>query len=230
MKKRDLFDNSIEVKSIFDKSRNHWSADDYRQALMGLSDGLMRFRHLMLDRKTVTTPAYMSLSPRAAKLYMVAVNATWFPESVNQRTIQKHEDTVGWCDLRPLAGPFNLPYNMAKAFNVGNDRQIKAAFDELIMFGFIKQISVSRRNYPNVYRHVSGFITQTWANCQDIQASLKAKKQKPKNKISCHYDSLEAVPNYHIDSLELFLPIDQIVSKMPFCGFNRGYEQVFTYH
>lgn len=225
--KKDLFDNQSEVRSIFDKDRNHWSADDYKAALGSLNDGLMKFRFLMLDRKTVLSPAYMALSPRAAKLYQVAVNATCFPDSVNQRTIQKHEDTSGWVDLRPLSLPFNLPYNLGKAFNVGNDRQIRDAFQELISLEFIKQIGVSRRNYPNVYKHVSEFLGLSWEEVRSRQNQLSAKR---KIKDSCRIDSLEHAPCFHIDSLELFSPIDQIVSKMPFCVSSKGYEQVLTYH
>lgn len=228
--KRDLFDTSIEVRSIFDKSRNHWSVEDYRRALSELSDEKMKFRFYVLDRMTVASPAFMSLSPRAGKLYIAAINAAWISERVNKRTIEKHEDTVGWYDLRPMSHPFHLPFNLCKAFNVGNSRQIRQAFDELMMFGFLEQIGVSRRNYPNTYRHVSRFVSLSWADCMVITDRIQASKTSIKSKKRGHIGTLEANPKCHIDTLEAFLEDRPIVSKMPFSGSNRCYEQVFTYH
>lgn len=172
---KDLFKESLddEPRSIFDKDRHRWTVDDYREALGSLHDKLLNFSFLMITRRMVVSPAYLSLSPRASKLLVACINATWIDEAYNdRRNLRKHTDKPSKIKTQP----FMMPYNLALAFNVGTCRnQIKVAFDELKALGFIAQVGTSWYNRPNVYQHIEDYLSLSWSDLNDIKAKLKSK-------------------------------------------------------
>lgn len=181
-KKPDLFDNPDRVKSIFDKDQNRWTVDDYR-SVMGDArvQGMRNFTLDILIRYLVESPAFLSLSPRATKLFIACCNATWVNGDDSKRR-PGGRDNGNRFDAtkedRPDldTAPFYCTYNYAKAFGVGTSKQIAAAFRELKAFGFIKQKGVSRRNYPNVYEHSSEYKALTWDDINRIKSELKLNK------------------------------------------------------
>lgn len=167
-----------EPKTIFDKDRRRWNVDDYRIALSQLPDKLLNFSFLMITRRMVVSPAFLSLSPRSAKLLIACINATWIEDSYKDtRNLNKHNP--GKHDaIKTL--PFNCPYSLAQVFNVGSRKQVKEAFDELKSYQFIVQVGKSWYNRPNVYRHVEGYLNLTWEDCDQIKQDLKKKKSSNK--------------------------------------------------
>jgi hypothetical protein len=170
----DLFATATEEpRSIFDKDRHRWTADNYRQALSQLPDKLLNFSFLMITRRMIVSPAYLSLSPRAAKLLIACVNATWISETYrDRRNVCKHVPNK---PDRIKTEPFMLPYSLCEVFSVGSRNQIKKAFDELKAFGFIAQVGRSWYNKPNIYRHIEDYLNLTWADIPNIKAQLKSK-------------------------------------------------------
>lgn len=160
-----------EPRTIFDRDKQRWNADDYRMAMQDLPDKLLNFSFLMITRRMVISPAYLSLSPRASKLLMCCINNTWVSESYrDRRNTNKHiPDTPKQIQVEQ----FTCPYSLAMAFGVGTCRnQIKAAFDELKLYGFIRQVGKSWYNRPNVYEHVETYLSLSLTDCKRIQDKL----------------------------------------------------------
>lgn len=170
----DLFDSALGCSvpvSIFDKDRHHWSETDYKKAFMEFSDRALNFSFMVITRRLLVSPAYCCLSPRAAKLLMACFNATTFESNYRDiRHVSKHGE-------KPCikCKDFMLPYNQCRVFGIRHNSQIKQAFTELQALGFIEQIGPSRRNHPNVYRHVETYLSLTWDQAEDIQKRLKSK-------------------------------------------------------
>lgn len=177
---KDLFNNTIKVKSPFDKERSRWTVDDYRSAMGDRSFPARNFTLDILIRFLVESPAFLSLSPRATKLFIACVNATWINSDVTTKRPGKRKANSEYDrekEDRPDldAEPFYCPYAYAKVFGVGSDKQIAQAFRELKAFKFIEQVGVSRRNMPNIYRHISGYKALTWADCQALKLNKALK-------------------------------------------------------
>ena len=179
----DLFAvDTTEPRSIFDKDRHRWTSDDYREALSRLPDKLLNFSFLMLNRRMVVSPAYLSLSPRASKLLIACINATWISESYkDRRNVNKHNPDK---PNKIKTEPFLLPYSLAEVFNIGDRHQIKGAFNELKLYGFIVQVGKSWRNRPNIYRHVEDYLNISWADIPNIKTELKEKNRRKRKNTS----------------------------------------------
>lgn len=176
--KADLFAPDIpdDISDIFKKDRNKWSKDDYIKAFRGLSDGQLRFK-VQFQREMLVSPAFLGLSPRGTKLLVCCWNVTdLVPEGKKNRPIGKHEiNSKGIMahEIEWNPKPFFCPYNLAEAFGVGTPKQITKAFQELKALGFIEQIGISRRNYPNVYKRSEGWRRLSFEDVQRIQTELK---------------------------------------------------------
>ena len=178
--KSDLFaPEAPATRDIFDKQRSRWTKGDYIKALQSLSDRRLKF-NVWFQREMLVSPAFLMLSPRAAKLLMCCWNVTWLdPAGLDKRNTNKHtidDRSTPQNEMTYETAPFMLPYSLAEAFGVGTRKQITKAFQELKALGFIKQIGISRRNYPNVYKRSEGWRRLSFEDVQRIQAELKLNK------------------------------------------------------
>ena len=160
---------------LFDKQRERWTKEDYRIALGQLTDKKLNFSILMLTRRTMVSPAFLELSPRATKLLLCAMNNTWVAESYkDRRNTNKH--TEGIASVIETE-EFVCPYSLAEAFGVGSRKQIKEAFAELKALGFIEQIGVRKPNAMNVYIHSQDHLKLNYEQVAEIKQGLKKPKK-----------------------------------------------------
>lgn len=176
-RKADLFAPDVpQTRDIFDKQRTRWTKNDYIKALQSLDFPRLKF-NVWFRREMLVSPAFLMLSPRAAKLLMCCWNVTWLdPAGLDKRNTNKHtidDKNTPQNEMSYEAAPFMLPYNLAEAFSVGTPKQITKAFQELKALGFIQQLGVSRRNYPNVYERSEGWRDLSFEDVQRIQTELK---------------------------------------------------------
>lgn len=175
----DLYNQDAPVtRDIFSKCRARWTKNDYIKALRGLSDRRLNF-NVWFKREMLVSPAFLMLSPRGSKLLMCCWNVTWLdPVGLDKRNTGKHnidDRNTPQPEMTYETAPFMLPFSLAEAFGVGTRKQITQAFRELKALGFVEQIGISRRNYPNIYRRSDGWKELSFEDVQRIQKELKNK-------------------------------------------------------
>lgn len=174
-RKTDLFDTSPKVIDIYSKDQQRWTADDYVQAMSSLSDAKMDF-NVSFERRMLMSVAFRMLSPRATKLLMLCWNNTWMEPVGDRRSIGKHGISKQGKQVYE-AEPFMCPYNLCVAFGVGSRKQISEAFRELKALGFLDQVGVSKKNYPNIYKRSVRWESLTAEDIKQIRADLKQKNK-----------------------------------------------------
>lgn len=156
------------------ESRKRWSQQDYLDSLKNLTDAQLNFNFQYITRRMVVSPAFRSLSPRAVKLLLLCINASWYTSDKNssRRNIGKH--AVGKVEtVKP--GRFMLPYNFIKCFGITSHDQIHKAFTELKELKFLRLVKDGKQRQPNEYQLISKYQDLSESDVVEIKNRLKEK-------------------------------------------------------
>lgn len=176
----DLFD-------ICKKPKQRRTVEDYQKGWTDVPDEVRNFVFSFIDRWMLLSPAFLSLSPVATKLYLCCINNTKFPQKYkrSRRPTKRRAGSsrITTMNKPMLTDPFMCPYRMVEAFGVSKNRQqIADAFNELRALKFITQIGVSRSDKASVYQHCYDYIDLTVEDVKQIKNDLGKAKADRNNK------------------------------------------------
>lgn len=169
----DLFEHlRAELEKESGESRKRWSQQDYLDSLKSLTDAQLNFNFQYITRRMLISPAFRILTPRAVKLLLLCINASWYKsdKNSNRRNIGKH--AMGKVEtVKPQK--FMLPYNFIKCFGISSHDQIHKAFEELKAFKFLKLVRDGKQRQPNVYQLINKYQVLSDSDVLEIKSRLR---------------------------------------------------------
>jgi len=155
------------ISETIEKNQD-WTVDQHRDFLIVGNHSDKHENFPILQRKVITNPAFLALSPIATKMLLLCYHSTyWIPPTTDKRHINKH---VPFEPGQPK--PFKLSYDRVRAAGISSHQSIRKGFLELEALGFI-ELESQNFGAANVYIISNKYDSLTEHDVKRIKKQLK---------------------------------------------------------